>query len=151
MYVRSFVLHALIFLCWLGVSLPADAEHGLLSRVVPVTVDEAADKIEATAKARGLTVFARVDHAKNAQAVGLVMPPTIVLLLGNPKGGTPVMLAAPSSAIDLPLHVLIWKAGDGTTHIAHWSPETLKERHAIPESLGKNISGLAALLDATFK
>ena len=151
MIVRSFVLAAFALLSWLGLSPPAHAEHGLLTRTVPVTVDEAADKIEAAAKARGLTIFARIDHARNAQNVGLVMPPTIVLVLGNPKGGTPVMVAAPTSAIDLPLHVLIWQAGDGATHVAHWNPETLEERHAIPENLVKNISGLAALLDATFE
>jgi len=151
MIVRPSALAALGFLSWLGLSLPAHAEHGLLSRTVAVSVDEAADKIEMAAKARGLTIFARIDHAKNAQSVGLAMPPAIVLVLGSPKGGTPVMVAAPTSAIDLPLHVLIWQAADGTTHVAHWSPETLAERHGIPENLMKNLSGLAGLLDAAFK
>jgi uncharacterized protein (DUF302 family) len=115
---------------------------------VPSThsVDETVEKLKAILQAKGVTLFALVDHSGEAEKAGLKMPPTKLLIFGNPKGGTPVMLAAPSAAIDLPLKILVWQSADGKTWMSYNSPEYLQHRHAIPAPLLQNISVAAALI-----
>ena len=96
--------------------------------------------------ARGFTVFAKINFSRDAKAAGLEMPPTQMLIFGNPKGGTPVMVAAPSSALDLPLKVLIAQDAQGKVWLSYNTPEYLAERHAIPAELVKNIAGIRALV-----
>jgi uncharacterized protein (DUF302 family) len=89
-----------------------------------------------------------VDHSGEAEKVGLHMPPTRLVIFGSPKGGTPLMLAAPSVAIDLPLKILVWQDGDGKTWLSYNTPEYLRERHGLPAELVPNIAGVGALASA---
>jgi uncharacterized protein (DUF302 family) len=95
---------------------------------------------------RGLQVFSVIDHSGEAEKVGMKMRPTKVLIFGSPKGGTPLMLAAPTVAIDLPLKALIAEDGSGKVWVTYNSPEYLQQRHGIPDDLVKNIAGVGALV-----
>jgi uncharacterized protein (DUF302 family) len=108
----------------------------------PHTVLETLERLEAIVQAKGLTIVARVDHSGDAAKAGLTMTPTKLLIFGNPKSGTPLMIASPSLAIDLPLKALVWQDAEGKVWLSYNSPSYLKERHAIPEDLLKNIAGI---------
>jgi uncharacterized protein (DUF302 family) len=99
------------------------------------SVDDAWARLEAAVAARGLTVFARIDFAADAAAVGLRLGPTRLLAFGNPRAGTPLLAAAPTVGIDLPLKVLIWEAADGSATVGYNSPAWIGARHAVPEEL----------------
>ena len=96
-------------------------------------------KLQAILQAKGIAVFALIDHSGEAEKVGMKMRPTKLLIFGNPKGGTPLMLAAPSIAIDLPLKILIWEDDQGKVWVSYNSPEYLAERHGLPQHLAQNI------------
>jgi uncharacterized protein (DUF302 family) len=123
-------------------------EHGM--ERVASTHDFAAtvEKLESILKAKGLMIFAKIDFSGDAKSAGLEMAPTQMLIFGNPKGGTPVMVAAPSAALDLPLKVLIAQDSNGKVWLSFNSPEYLAERHAIPPALAQNISGVRGLVQA---
>jgi uncharacterized protein (DUF302 family) len=106
------------------------------------------EKLESILKAKGLIIFAKIDFSGDAKRAGLEMPPTQMLIFGNPKGGTPVMVAAPSAALDLPLKVLIAQDVLGKVSLSYNSPEYLAERHAIPPAFVQNISGVRGLVQA---
>ncbi len=111
------------------------------------TVDETVQKLKDILQAKGVTLFAAVDHSGEAAKAGLQMPNTKLLIFGSPKAGTPVMLAAPSIAIDLPLKILVSEDGASKVWISYNSPQFLAERHGVPAELMKNlavIEGLAA-------
>jgi len=110
------------------------------------SVPESLVRLEAILKEKGLTIFARVDHSGEAAKVGLEMRPTQLVIFGSPKGGTPLMVAAPSVAIDLPLKALAWQDQQGKVWVSYNSPEYLQQRHGIPADLLKNISGVGALI-----
>jgi uncharacterized protein (DUF302 family) len=110
------------------------------------SVDETVQRLRAILSDRGLQVFALIDHSGEAEKVGMKMPPTRVLIFGSPKGGTPLMLAAPSLAIDLPLKALVAQDEQGKVSISYNSPEYLQQRHGVPAELIKNIAGVGALL-----
>ncbi len=110
------------------------------------SVPETLARLQALLKENGVSVFALVDHSGEAAKVGLEMRPTQLLIFGNPKGGTPLMVAAPSVAIDLPLKALAWQDAQGKVWLSYNSPEYLQQRHGIPADLLKNIAGPAALL-----
>jgi uncharacterized protein (DUF302 family) len=120
-------------------------ENGLIAQGSLHSVDEVVNSLTALLQAKGIALFALVDHSGEAAKVGLAMRPTKLLIFGDPKAGTPLMLAAPSSAIDLPLKVLVWQDEDGSTQIAYNSPAYLAARHGIPNDLLPNIAGIAAL------
>jgi uncharacterized protein (DUF302 family) len=122
--------------------------NGLLSRASTFSVPQTVEKIEALAKARGLTVFAKIDHAGAAQSAGLQMPPTVLLVMGNPRGGTPGMLAAPSLAIDLPLKVLVALGADGKTTVTFNDGAYLKARHQVPDAAAMPLGAMAGLVEA---
>jgi uncharacterized protein (DUF302 family) len=103
-------------------------------------VDQTVSHLKAILQERGITLFALIDHSGEAEKAGMKMPPTKLLIFGNPKGGTPLMLAAPSVAIDLPLKILIWEDIQGKTWVSYNSPEYLQQRHGIPAELIKNIA-----------
>jgi uncharacterized protein (DUF302 family) len=109
-------------------------------------LDETIAHFEQLLAARGMTVFAKIDFTSDAKKSGLEMPRTLLMIFGNPKGGTPVMVAAPSSALDLPLKVLISRDADGKTWFSYNTPEYLRTRHDIPADLVKNIAGIRALV-----
>ena len=124
-------------------------EHpaGLISRESPHDVEETVRRFRTAAEATGLTIFAEIDHDTGAAAVGLQLRPTRLILFGNARGGTPLMQAAQTAGIDLPLKVLVWEDAAGKTHIAHNDPLWIAERHgleALPE-VRAMIQGLANL------
>lgn len=106
-------------------------EEGLATKSSQYSVPETLDRLEALLKEKGMTVFARIDHAAEAEKVGLKMPPTQLLIFGNPKGGTPLMVAAPTVAIDLPLKALAWQDDKGKVWLSYNRASYLKERHKI--------------------
>jgi uncharacterized protein (DUF302 family) len=120
--------------------------NGLTQVASSRSVDETVKRLESILKERGLQVFALVDHSGEAEKVGMKMRPTKLLIFGSPKGGTPVMLAAPSIAIDLPLKALISEDENGKVWITYNAPEYLQQRHGVPADLLKNISGVGALV-----
>jgi uncharacterized protein (DUF302 family) len=120
--------------------------NGLLQVASRHTVDETVQQLKAILAERGLQMFALVDHSGEAEKAGLKMPPTKLLIFGSPKAGTPLMLAAPSLAIDLPLKALVAEDQDGKVWVSYNSPEYLQQRHGIPQDLVKNIAGVAALV-----
>jgi len=120
--------------------------NGLERVVSPHSVDETVQRLKNILVERGLQLFVLVDHSGEAERVGLKMPPTKLLIFGSPKGGTPVMLAAPSIAIDLPLKALVSEDANGKVWVSYNSPDYLQQRHGVPAELVKNISGVAALV-----
>ena len=100
------------------------------------------------ARARGLTVFAQIDFSGDAERSGLTLRPTGLVILGNPKGGTPLIVARPTVAIDLPLKILAWQDAEGHTWVAYNEPEYVQARHRFPPELLKNIAALGALAEA---
>ena len=123
-------------------------EEGIVKIPSHHSVDETVDKLKTILTSKGVTLFALVDHSGEAEKVGLKMPPTKLLIFGNPKGGTPLMLAAPSAAIDLPLKILVAEDAQGKVWISYNSPEYLKERHGLPDNLVPNIAVVQALAAA---
>jgi len=123
-------------------------EEGIVKISSHHSVDETVDKLKAILRSKGVTLFALVDHSGEAEKVGMKMPPTKLLIFGNPKGGTPLMLAAPSAALDLPLKILIAEDAEGKVWISYNSAEYLKERHGLPETLVTNIAVVQALAAA---
>jgi uncharacterized protein (DUF302 family) len=121
-------------------------DNGMVHLSSPHSVPETLTKLEAVLRAHGLSIFARVDHSGEAEKVGLKMRPTQLLIFGSPKGGTPMMIAAPTLAIDLPLKALAWENADGKVRLSYNSPEYLMRRHQVPDMLLGNIAGVVALL-----
>src|SRR3984885_6088636 len=117
----------------------------------PYAVPETLKRLESILQVKNLTIFARIDHSGEAEKVGLKMRPTQLIIFGNPKGGTPPMIAAPTLAIDLPLKALVWEDADGTVWLSYNSPDYLKKRHEIPDDLVKNISGVGPLVEEAIK
>ena len=115
-------------------------ENGLVRVASHYSLDETTKRLQAAFVERGLQVFAVIDHSGEAAKVGLKMPPTKVLVFGSPKGGTPLMLAAPSLAIDLPLKLLVREDAEGHVWIGYWSAQALLARHGLPESFTANIA-----------
>jgi len=109
------------------------------------TVDETVEKLRSLLNEKGVTLFALVDHSGEAEKVGMKMPPTKLLIFGSPKAGTPLMLAAPSVAIDLPLKILVWEDGEKSVWISYNSVAYLEERHGLPPELLKNIQVVETL------
>jgi uncharacterized protein (DUF302 family) len=120
--------------------------NGLIKVASPYSVDQTLQRLEAILAERSLKIFALIDHSGEAEKIGLKMKPTKVMIFGSPKGGTPVMLAAPSIAIDLPLKVLVAEDEAGKVSISYTDPEYLRQRHAVPTDLVKNIAGVGALV-----
>ena len=111
------------------------------------SVPETLALLQSILKEKGVKVFALIDHSGEAEKAGLAMRPTQVLVFGSPKGGTPLMVAAPRLAIDLPLKALAWQDEQGQVWLSYNSPEYLRERHGFPVELLKNIAGIAALVE----
>jgi uncharacterized protein (DUF302 family) len=111
---------------------------------------ETMNRLEAAVKAKGLTVFARIDHAEDASTAGLSLRPTEVLIFGNAKGGTPLMQAAQTIGIDLPLKALVWQDASGQTWLSLNDPAWLAARHGL-EGVEAVVGKLAALLDGIAK
>ena len=122
-------------------------DNGMTHLRSPYSVPETLKRLESIVQGKGLKIFELLDHGGEAEKVGLKMRPTQLLLFGSPQAGPPVMLAAPTVAIDLPLKALAWEDGDGQVWLSYNSPEYLRNRHNIPEDLLKNLAGAGALLE----
>jgi uncharacterized protein (DUF302 family) len=120
-------------------------DNGIITIPSNHSVDETVEKLRGILTAKGVMIFALVDHSGEAEKAGLKMPPTKLLIFGSPKAGTPVMLAAPSIAIDLPLKILVWEDASGKVRVSYNGPQYLKERHGVPDDLLKNIAVVEAL------
>ena len=120
-------------------------DNGIITIPSNHSVDETVEKLRGILTAKSVMLFALVDHSGEAEKAGLKMPPTKLLIFGSPKAGTPVMLAAPSIAIDLPLKILVWEDTSGKVWVSYNSPQYLKERHTVPDDLLKNIAVVEAL------
>jgi len=127
------------------------AGDGVISKPSRYSVSETLDRLEAVVKAKGLTVFARIDHSGEAEKAGLHMRPTQLLIFGSPKAGTPMMNAAPSLAIDLPLKALAWQDHNGKVWLSYNSPDYLERRHHLKAEYTKSLAGAGALIDEALK
>ncbi len=123
-------------------------DQGLIHVRSPHAVPEVLRRLETLTAARGLTIFARIDFSGDAERAGLPMRPTQLLLVGNPRAGTPLMVVAPSVAIDLPLKVLAWEDAAGQTWLSYNAPEYLQSRHGFPTELTANVAGIRGLVEA---
>ena len=112
------------------------------------TVDETVDKLKGILQSKGIKLFAVIDHSGEAESAGVHMNPTKLLIFGNPKAGTPLMLESPSTAIDLPLKILVWEDSDHRVWISYNSPKYLQERHRFPAELMQNIAVAEKLASA---
>jgi uncharacterized protein (DUF302 family) len=119
--------------------------NGIIDKPGNHSVDETAEKLQAILRAKGIALFALVDHSGEAAKVGMKMRPTKLLIFGNPKAGTPLMQASPSIAIDLPLKILIWEDAAGKVWVSYNSPTYVRERHHLPEELERNIAVVETL------
>src|ERR1700726_3009853 len=118
------------------------AKNGIVNKPSNHSVEQTVESLTNMLKSKGVAVFALIDHSGEAEKVGLKMRPTKLMIFGNPKAGTPLMLASPSSAIDLPLKILVWEDDQGKVWLSYNSPQYLKERHGLPQELVQNIAGI---------
>jgi uncharacterized protein (DUF302 family)/uncharacterized membrane protein YidH (DUF202 family) len=127
------------------ISMTPRKDNGIIDLPSHHSVDDTVEKLKGMLQAQGVTLFALVDHSGEAAKAGMPMRPTKLLIFGSPKAGTPVMLAAPRSAIDLPLKMLIWEDAQGKVWVTHNSPRYLRERHSLPPELLHNIAVVETL------
>ena len=120
-------------------------ENGIVTIPSHRSVNDTVQKVEELLKAKGVKLFSLVDHSGEAEMAGMQMRPTKLLIFGSPKAGTPLMIAAPSVAIDLPLKMLVWESADGKTWISYNAPEYLQSRHGLPPELLANIAVVEVL------
>ncbi len=125
-----------------------DAASGVVTIPTQHSVDEAVRRLEQTLADKGIQFFALVDHSGEAEKAGLQMPPTKLAIFGSPKAGTPLMLATPSIAIDLPLKLLIWEDKSGSVWISYNAPAYLMARHGLSPDLLANIAVIEKLAAA---
>lgn len=121
-------------------------DNGLVRVASQYAMDDTVRRLQDAFTEKGLQVFAVIDHSGEAEKVGMKMPPTKVLIFGSPKAGTPLMLAAPSLAIDLPLKALVAEDSGGKIWVTYNDPEYLRARHGFPGELTKNLAGAGALI-----
>jgi uncharacterized protein (DUF302 family) len=146
-WAKVFALIAVICL-W---EVQAMAADGLITLRSSRSPKETMNGLESAVKAKGLTVFARIDHAAGAAEVGLSLRPTELLIFGNAKGGTPLMQAVQAIGIDLPLKALVWQDASGTTWLSYNDPHWFVRRHGLGSEAGGAVEAMAALLDALAK
>jgi uncharacterized protein (DUF302 family) len=120
-------------------------DNGIVTIPGHQSVDQTVQKLEGILAAKGVKLFTVIDHSGEAERAGMQMRPTRLLIFGNPKAGTPLMIASPSAAIDLPLKVLVWEDGGGKVWISYNAPGYLQARHGLPAELMQNIAVVEAL------
>jgi uncharacterized protein (DUF302 family) len=128
--------------------MPTSPDNGMVHLSSPYPVPETLRRLDSVLQSRGLTVLARIDHSGEAEKVGMKMHSTQLILFGSPKGGTPVMVASPTLAIDLPLKALVWEDAGGKVWVSYNTAEYLKHRHNIPDELVKNVAVIGPLLQS---
>jgi uncharacterized protein (DUF302 family)/uncharacterized membrane protein YidH (DUF202 family) len=127
------------------VSMAVATNKGIIDKPSNHSVDQTVEKLKNILQSKGVTLFALVDHSGEAEKVAMKMRPTKLLMFGSPKAGTPLMLAAPSIAIDLPLKILVWEDSQGKVWVSYNNPDYLKERHGLPQELLQNIAVVETL------
>jgi len=125
-----------------------DEGEGIVTRQTPFSVVETLDRLENALQSKGIQVFARIDHSGEAHRAGLPMNPTQLLIFGNPKGGTPVMVAAPTSAIDLPLKALAWQDDAGKVWLSWNDPNYIRHRFGLSEEVITPLARIVPLLES---
>jgi len=125
--------------------MPNLPDNGMIHLSSPHSVIETLARLETIVQTKGLTIQARIDHSGDAAKAGLEMLPTKLLIFGNARAGTPLMIASPGVAIDLPLKALVWQDDAGKVWLSYNSPDYLKERHAVPENLLQNVVGIGPI------
>jgi uncharacterized protein (DUF302 family) len=123
----------------------AGTNRGIIDKPSNHSVEQTVDRLKNILQSKGVTLFALIDHSGEAEKVGMKMRPTKLLIFGNPKAGTPLMLAAPSVAIDLPLKILIWEDAQGKVWLSYNNPEYLQERHGLRPELLPNVAVVETL------
>ena len=127
-----------------------NTSNGIISQPSQHSVTETIDRLEAILQAKGIAIFARIDQQAEAEKVGLSLRPTQLLLFGNPKAGTPLMVAQPTIALDLPLKILAWEAADGGVWLSYNDSNYLKQRFSLSDELVKNIAVIEPLIHQAF-
>lgn len=127
---------------------PRQSAEGVVTKACPRSVAEAVDRLRQLIDAHGLVLFAVIDHSGEAIRAGLQMTDTKLVIFGSPKAGTPVMVAAPLAALDLPLKLLIWEDGDSAVWVSYNSPAYLAERHHLGDELRARLEPIDAISDA---
>jgi uncharacterized protein (DUF302 family) len=122
----------------------------VVTKLSPWSVEDSVDRLSAIVAARGLKLFAVVDHSGEARAAGLELRDTKLVIFGSPAAGTPVMQAAPLAALDLPLKVLVWADGD-QTKVSYTSPAALGARHGLSDELAARLAGIEVITDTVIK
>jgi uncharacterized protein (DUF302 family) len=125
----------------------AQGDSGVITKISPSSVQETVARLSALVTARGMKVFAVIDHSGEASNVGLDLRETKVVMFGSPRAGTPVMVAAPLAALDLPLKVLIWSDA-GQTKVSYTAPSALAARYELADELAARLAGIDAVTDA---
>ena len=123
----------------------AASDNGIVTKSVNHSVAETVEKLKSILGSKGITLFALIDHSGEAEKVGMKMLPTKVLIFGSPKAGTPLMLAAPSIALDLPLKILVWEDAQGKAFLSYNRPSYLAERHGLPDNFLPVLAAVEAL------
>jgi uncharacterized protein (DUF302 family) len=123
-----------------------NANNGIITQPSQYSVTATIDRLEAVLQAKGITIFARIDHQAEAEKVGLSLRPTQLLLFGSPKAGTPLMVAEPTTALDLPIKILAWEAADSKVWLSYNDPNYLKQRFSLSDELVKNIAVIESLI-----
>src|SRR5215469_14617217 len=124
-------------------------KNGIVNVSSNHSVDETVERVKSILQSKTITLFAFIDHSGEAEKVGLKMPPTKLLIFGSPKAGTPLMLASPRIAIDLPLKILIWEDSGGKAWVSYNDPTYLQQRHGLPPGLIQNIAVIEMLATKT--
>ncbi len=125
--------------------------EGIVSRPSPFSVEQTLERLQEAIHSHNLTLFAHIDHSGEARRVGLTMQETHVLIFGNPKGGTPLMIASPLLALDLPLKVLVWQSADEQVWVSTNSVAYLRDRYAIPQELVGNLAVSDVVIEQALK
>jgi uncharacterized protein (DUF302 family) len=123
-------------------------DNGIVTIPTHHPVEQTVEKLTGLLKAKGVKLFAVVDHSGEAEKVGMRMPPAKLLIFGNPKAGTPLMIAAPTVAIDLPLKILVWQDAAGQSYLSYNSPAYLQARHGFSPDFMPNIAVIELLARA---
>ena len=121
------------------------ANRGIIDKPSNHSVEQTIERLKGVLQSKGVKLFALIDHSGEAEKVGMKMRPTKLLIFGSPKAGTPLMLAAPSIAIDLPLKILVWEDSQGKVWVSYNSPDYLEERHGLSQKLRQNIAVVETL------
>jgi uncharacterized protein (DUF302 family) len=122
------------------------AEQGVVTVLSKYPAEQTVSRLESMLKDKGMTIFGKIDHAAQARQAGMQLAPSTLLIFGNPKGGTPIMQAAPTAGLDLPLKALVWQDAQGRSWISYNSPDYLQNRYEIPAERMKPLEGLPKLM-----